>query len=142
MEIIDPIARPASEENQKFAGKFVQLKNLLAELRKREIPDAIVAAFNKETEAFNSFTGSAKDEIHQLGKTQRAILKIAEKELKLVSVNYYRTLWMVLGMSAFGIPMGVALGVSTKNMGLLALGAGMDKKAKESGRQLNIEIKN
>ena len=55
-------------------------------------------------------------------------------------------------MSAFGIPLGVAFGASLDNMAFLgigipigmaigmAVGAGMDKKAFEEGRQLNLEI--
>lgn len=60
---------------------------------------------------------------------------------------------MALGMSAFGLPFGVVIGLITKNMGLLAIGlpigmgigvmvgSKMDKKALEEGRQLNMEIK-
>jgi hypothetical protein len=60
---------------------------------------------------------------------------------------------MAIGMSAFGIPLGVAFGTSLGNMGLLgigipigmvigmAIGSGMDKKAFEEGRQLDLEMK-
>ncbi len=62
-------------------------------------------------------------------------------------------MWLALGMSAFGIPIGVAIGLSVGNPGLLAtglpigmgigmaVGASMDKKAKETGKQLDVEIK-
>lgn len=53
------------------------------------------------------------------------ILKLIEKELKLVPKNSYRNRWMAIGMSAFGVP----------------IGAGMDKKAFEEGRQLDMEIR-
>ena len=67
--------------------------------------------------------------------------------------NHYRNTWLALGMAAFGIPLGVAFGTSSGNMGLIgiglpigmvigmAVGSGMDKKAVESGRQLDLEIK-
>jgi hypothetical protein len=82
-------------------------------------------------------------------KTQSGILKLIEKELKLVTKNHYRKTWLAVGMAAFGIPLGVAFGTSIGNMGLLgiglpigmAIGSGMDKKAVESGRQLDLEIK-
>jgi hypothetical protein len=60
---------------------------------------------------------------------------------------------MAIGMSAFGIPLGVAFGASLGNMGLLgigipigmvfgmAIGSGMDKKAIQEGRQLDLEMK-
>jgi len=59
-------------------------------------------------------------------------------------------LWMVLGMSVFGMPLGVAYGSVMGNMGLLglglpigmcigmAVGAMLDKKAKEKGNQLEV----
>lgn len=74
-------------------------------------------------------------------------------ELKLVPKNYYRHLWIGVGMAAFGIPIGVTFGSVLGNMGLLgaglplgiAMGAGvgarMDKKAAEEGRQLDLELK-
>ena len=62
-------------------------------------------------------------------------------------------MWLAIGMSAFGLPIGVAFGLSIGNIGLMAIGlpigmaigaavgTGMDKKALEAGRQLDIEIK-
>ena len=56
-------------------------------------------------------------------------------------------------MTAFGLPIGITFGMLMNNMGLLAIGlpigmgigiaagSGMDKKAREEGRQLNIELK-
>ena len=76
-----------------------------------------------------------------------------EKEEKLVPKNAYRTRWMAIGMSVFGVPIGMAFGASLGNMAFLAIGiplgmaigiaigAGMDKKALEEGRQLDIEIR-
>jgi hypothetical protein len=73
--------------------------------------------------------------------------------MKLVPKDYYRSLWMTLGMSAFGIPMGVVFGISMGSMAYLgiglpiglvigiAVGTAMDKKALEEGRQLDVEIK-
>jgi len=59
---------------------------------------------------------------------------------------------MILGMSSFGIPLGVAFGFSVGNLALLgigipigmAIGIGfgtyLDKKAKEEGRQLQYKV--
>jgi len=70
-----------------------------------------------------------------------------------VPKNHYRALWLVLGMSVFGLPIGVLYGFLIGNMGLLgtglcfgmaigvALGAGLDKKALKEGRQLDLEIR-
>jgi hypothetical protein len=78
-------------------------------------------------------------------KAEADILKLLEKELKILPINHYKKLWMVLGMSAFGNSVG--------NLGLLGLGfpIGMgigifvgisqDKKAIDEGRQLAFEAK-
>ncbi|MBK8045016.1 MAG: hypothetical protein IPK21_21620 [Haliscomenobacter sp.] len=59
---------------------------------------------------------------------------------------------MSLGMAAFGLPIGVAFGMSLGNIGLLgsglpiglaigvALGSGLDKKAFKEGKQLDLDI--
>lgn len=61
---------------------------------------------------------------------------------------------MLFGFTAFGLPIGVAFGLSMGNIGLmgvglplgmaigLAVGYLLDKKALNEGRQLNIEIEN
>jgi len=73
-----------------------------------------------------------------------------EKEEGLVPKNHYQRLWLVLGMSAFGIPISVLFDIATGNMGLLGVGLpiGMfiglifgkrlDKKAACENRQLDF----
>ena len=89
----------------------------------------------------------------EIKKSQTGILKLVEKELKLVPKAHYRNIWLAVGMSAFGISIGVAFGLVFGNMAFLGLGlplgmaigvgvgTGMDKKAFEEGRQLDVEIK-
>ena len=89
-----------------------------------------------------------------LRKSQIDILRLLKEKLKLAPINYYRNIWLALGMTAYGIPLGVAYGSITGNMAFLAIGlpigmvlgiaigVGMDKKALKEGRQLDIEIKN
>ncbi len=74
------------------------------------------------------------------------------KELKLVTKNQYRNMWFILGMSAFGVPIGVAIGLALGNIAFLGIGfpfgmvigalvgINMDKKAFKEGRQLDIEL--
>lgn len=133
---------------------YNQFDLLLTELRKKQLPDAIVATINKEVEEINTSDSLTTNDLRKvIKKKQTAILKILEKELKLVPKNYYRTLWLALGMSAFGIPLGVAAGTLLGNPGLFALGlpvgvaigitvgTAMDKTAVKENRQLNVEIK-
>lgn len=132
---------------------YAQLEKLLNELRQKELPDPVIVQVNKHIEELNAYSSQDREFKKRVKKKQTEILKLVEKELKLVPRNHYRNLWLALGMSAFGLPLGVALGVSIGNMGLMALGlpvgmavgvsvgTALDKKALEEKRQLNIEIK-
>ncbi len=131
----------------------MQFEKLLIELRKKELPDGLVVSINKDIEELNSISSSG-DELRKIvKKKQTRIIKLLEKVLKLVPKNYYRNLWLAVGMAAFGIPIGVALGTSLGNMAFLgigvpfglaigiAVGTGMDKKAFKERRQIDLEIK-
>lgn len=92
--------------------------------------------------------------LQSIKKAQTEILKLLEKEEKIVPVNHYRKLWMIMGMSTFGLPIGVAFGLSMGNLGMLGIGlpigmaigisvgSSMDKKAKSQGRQLTFLSEN
>jgi hypothetical protein len=133
---------------------YSQFGELLNELKKKELSQDVYKLINESVDILNLSTFNGTQLTKLLKQKQTAILKQVEKEHKIVPKNYYRTLWMVLGMSAFGLPIGVAFGLSIGNIGLLAIGLpigmgigiavgmSMDKKAMNEGRQLNIEIKN
>lgn len=137
-----------SKSLSKQTQKFLQLMN---SLKDKEISESILSAINKEVEKVNQ-ADSKKLLTAQLAKSHQAILKIAEKELNLVAKNHYRNMWTAIGMSAFGIPLGVAFGASLNNyafigvglpIGLavgIAIGTKKDQEAEKEGRQLDIEI--
>ncbi len=77
---------------------------------------------NTGIDQINSFSEPEKELRKQIRKTQSGILKLIERELKLVTKNHYRNTWLAVGMAAFGIPLGVAFGISIGNMGLLGIG--------------------
>jgi zinc transporter ZupT len=140
------------EEHPKLGRAYHQMSQLLAELRTRELSPEVISGINSELEAIHAETGSEKKQRLQLKKSQSRILKLIEKDHKLVTKNHYRNLWTALGMSAFGIPLGIAFGASLGNMAYLgiglpiglaigiAVGTHMDQKAKEEGRQLDVEL--
>jgi len=129
---------------------YIQLTELIEELKKRDLPDEIVELVNSEIEKINAATGKGLG--RQLIKSKAYVVKELEKRLKLVPKNYYRHLWTASGMAAFGIPIGVVIGLAIGNIAYLgvglpigiAIGAGMgtkmDKKAKDEGRQLDVVI--
>jgi len=145
---------PNIENDKKLNNKYEVFKKLINELEKRSLPDELNNIINQYIEEINSSSESSQYLKKQLKKSQSSILKAIEKELKLVPKNLYRNRWMILGMSMFGIPMGAAFGISSGNTSMLAvgiplgmavgisIGAGLDKKAFDEGRQLDLEIKN
>jgi hypothetical protein len=153
MKINELNQRPDIDKNVKFSETYLQFEKLLIELRKRELPVELVVSINRDIEDLNSISNSGVELRKMVRKKQSRIIKLLEKELKLVPKNYYRNLWLVIGMAGFGIPIGVAIGTSQGNVanygvgfpiGLalgIAVGSAMDKKAFKEGRQIDLEIK-
>lgn len=136
----------------KLDKKADVFEKLLMEMKSRNLPDSIIESTNQEILLIEAAPSEEKTFEKQLKKSQTLILKQLEKEFNIVPKNYYRTTFMSLGMAAFGIPIGVAFGLSLGNLGLLgiglpiglAIGVGIgtakDNKAKASGNQLEVEI--
>lgn len=143
-----PFLKPESKLSKK-AGVF---EKLLEELKSRNIPESIIHSANHEINLVNTASLDEKTFSKQLQKSQSAILKQLEKELKLVPKKYYLSTFMSLGMAAFGIPLGVAFGLSLGNLAFMgiglpiglgmgvAIGTAKDNQAKASGNQLDLEI--
>jgi len=140
-------------QNSAGARLYLQLGELLKQLGTKNLPATVTEKINRHISVLNNANFEGRELKKTVKRQQTEILKFVEKELKIVPKNYYRNLWVALGMSAFGLPLGVAFGLSIGNMGLMALGlpigmaigvlvgSSMDKKALEQGRQLDIEIK-
>lgn len=152
MKITELYQKSDIEKNVKYKEIYSQFEKLLFELRKRDLPDALVMSVNRYIEELNSASNSGSEMRRKIVKTQTRIIKLLEKEVKLVPKNYYRNIWLALGLAAFGVPIGVVLGTSLGNMAFLgiglpiglaigiAVGSEMDKKALKEGRQLDVEI--
>ena len=152
MEIKELNIRQGIDQNRRLMKAFNQFEQVLAELRKKEIPEEIISTINNSVDRINTASEPEKELRKLIRKAQSLILKMIEKELKFVTKNHYRNTWLAIGMSVFGIPIGVIFGTSIGNMGLLgiglpigmvigiAIGTGMDKKAFEEGRQLDLDL--
>ena len=146
MKINELNQKPGIDKNVKLKEAYIEFEKFLFELRKKDLPDGLMLSINKDIEELNA-SSSLGDELRKI------IKKIQTKNIKLVPRNYYRKLWTALGMTTFGIPLGVAFGVIFGNMAFiglgmpiglavgLAVGSRMDKKAFDEGRQLDVEIK-
>ena len=149
--ILEPIQRPELADKTELA--YEQFKRLILEIKKKKLPEEIELVINKHITQLNSITDSGKTLRNAIRKEQSKIVGMLAQKLKIVPINYFRKTWFVLGMTVFGLPIGAALGLSLGNMAFLgiglpvgmsmglAMGARMDNKAKEEGRQLDIELK-
>lgn len=137
----------------KFTVAYQQLNKLLMELELRSLSADTIEFINHEIVQLNAIDDGDKHLVKRIKEKENNIIRLVEKKHKIVPRNHYRKMWMLLGMSAFGVPMGVAFGLSMANLGLLgvglpmgmavgvAVGSVMDKKAAQEGRQLNMELK-
>lgn len=150
MQIKSP-DRPSGSVSRKLEKRFLILEELTRELNKHEIPKELTLEFNAEIDKLNAISDSAKEKPRKMMQTINHFFRKVQKELGLVPKNYHRNMWMGIGMAAFGIPMGVSLGLSLDNMAFmaiglpiglaigLAVGSGMDNKAQKDGKQLDID---
>lgn len=149
MALTLPKPRPELLPPSKLRKSYASLEALCRDLQGRELPAETEAGINQALAALNVLPETDASFPRRLAATRRNILKRLERELGLVPRNHYRGQWMALGMAAFGVPIGTALGVVTGNMGLLgiglpvgmtlgmAIGANLDQKAERQGRQLS-----
>lgn len=151
-KLVTPIPRENISPDHKLYKKYTAFTKLISELASRELPESISTTINREIKTLNAILETDKAFKKGLRKAKNTIIKILEKELKIVPKFYYRRLWMVLGMTVFGIPIGVLMGAGTNNSGMLgvgipigmgigiAIGTEMDRKAAVAGRQLDVDL--
>ena len=144
--------RPEIKEQKNLYRTYKSFQVLIVLLTQKELAPEIKDSISQSIGHLNRFPTADKKFSKYLHSQQKEILKQVEKRHKWVPKNYYRNLWTALGMSVFGIPMGVVFGIMVDNMAYLgiglplglaigaAVGSNMDKKAKEEGRQLDVEV--
>jgi hypothetical protein len=138
------------ESDKRIKIRVEKFMELWEELNEMELPKEVSSFINREVDHINNLEGKG-DVFKALGRSQSAILKRIKDEMGLVPANYHRNMWLGLGMAIFGVPMGVALGLSLQNMAFigigipigLAIGIGIgisaDSRAKQEGKQLRFE---
>nr|WP_319400676.1 hypothetical protein [uncultured Carboxylicivirga sp.] len=152
MEIIELARKPEIKRNIRLRKRLMNLRKLIYELNKKDLPFDVLESINEKIEEINLFTGSEKFLDFKVRKALRHIFKLVESNLKIVPKSYYRTRWIFLGMTIIGIPLGLIIGLVIGKMVYAGLGipAGMviglfigetkDKKALAEGRQLDLEL--
>ena len=154
--IIDELKeKDGISENLKLSRIYLQFGELLKQLKQKDLPQGIIEMLNQDIEEINSTSLTGNDLRKVIKRKQTKILKILEKELKIVPKDHYRNLWLAVGTSTFGIPIGMAfssvfadnllsflvVGIPVGMVIGMSLGSNMDKKAYNEKRQLDIYIK-
>lgn len=128
-----------------------KLRQLIEELGTMKLKPAVQEEMVRSVQELNVYQGSDAKLISLARKKINGILRLLEKEMNVVPKNEYRLRWLALGMSVFGVPMGVVFGLILENMAFLgiglpigltlgiAIGNSMDHRAAQEGRQLNFE---
>ena len=118
----DIIINPNFEPKPKLTAHIDQLNILIGALRHMSIPDVNIDFINQVVSQLNQPFISKSEYMALLTKTKPRILGHLESELKIVPKNYNRKKWMLLGMSAFGIPFGAILSWMLGNFAFLGIG--------------------
>ena len=149
--IIKPQISTEKNQDKKLSTAHSKLDALVDALNRRQIPPALSEEINGKISAINSLQGFSDTLTKEINSTYTEILKLIEKELQLVTKHHHRNLWMVVGMSAFGLPVGIVFSMLVGNyafmsMGLpigmgigVAVGTSIDRKAATEGRQLDLD---
>ncbi len=142
------------QSDPKLQKKIDYFQSLTQELEKHESPQTTIDFVNQKLAEINAQKLEAKKLLSFMRKSQIKIFQHLEKDLKLVRKGHYRMMWMALGMGVFGVPLGIALGFSIDNLGMIgvglpigmgigiAVGTAMDAKAAANGKQLDLVIEN
>ncbi|MCJ8154361.1 hypothetical protein MKJ01_11375 [Chryseobacterium sp. SSA4.19] len=153
MEIVKLHLDPQFLDDKKTAVLYQQIQTLLKLIEQKQIPVKTVEIINRKIMDINFMSFQHANVYKPLKQMQTDMIKLLEKDHKLVPRNYYRNIWLAAGMGAFGLPIGAAFGLLIGNIALLSiglpigmaigvgLGTSLDKKAAAEGRQLDIEIR-
>ena len=106
MDIIKLKDKPEHANDFKLIGMYAQFNALLTELNARSLPEHTVKFVNDKVETLNNLSLPILDLKKLLKQEQTAIIKLLEKEHKIVPKGYYSNLWMLFGFTGIGLPIG------------------------------------
>ena len=108
--------------DDKLILAYQRLENLLHIAESKTLSEIAIQKINTKLELLNTTT-KINDALYRLANLiENEIITILEEDLKIVPIGYYSKKWIAIGMSAFGIPLGLIIGLLSKNMGMLAVG--------------------
>lgn len=153
MKKIQSLNKRSFITNKRLSNRYQQFNSLIALIRQKQLSNEYVDWINDCIQEVNSTPDDEKQLRLVVNEKQYEIIKLLEKELKIVPKKHYQNRWMLIGMVFIGIPLGIIAGYTLKNIDLsilgipfgysigLLIGIFQDKKALSEGRQLDIIIK-
>lgn len=146
--IVAQLEKARDREVKKHNIKILDtLAKIFRQLETRQID---IGTLEAHTMAITNTLQSGEYSYTKLSSLKTSLEQTLKKENGLTTKGYYQRLWMVLGMSVFGMPFGAIFGLSMNNFGLfgiglpigmvigIAVGAQKDKKAEAEGTVLEI----
>ena len=145
MELPELEVKEKDQLKKKEQKALEQFNELISALNDKELDEEMI-------EHIKGNMSNIRSELtfNTIKKEESKILDYVKQEKGYVAQNHYMTLWIALGMSAIGVPIGVAIGLALDQLGFMGIGIGgglaigvaigsaKDKKAKEQGKQLPI----
>ena len=145
MELPELEVKEKNQLKKKEQKALEQFNELISALNDKELDEEMI-------EHIKGNMSNIRSELtfNTIKKEESKILDYIKREKGYVAQNHYMTLWIALGMSAIGVPIGVAIGLALDQLGFMGIGIGgglaigvaigsaKDKKAKEQGKQLPI----
>lgn len=139
-----------SGKSQKLDIAVSKLTSLINAANQHQLPDGLAEEFNLKIEQLENFSGSPDLWAKSVTKLQNTLVVSLRDQAKLVTKDYYRNLWMGVGMAVFGVPFGVVFSSMINNyafigigipIGLslgIGIGTALDNQAKKEGRLLDF----
>ncbi|WP_051287157.1 hypothetical protein [Algoriphagus mannitolivorans] len=139
-----------SGKSQKLELAVLKFNSLIKAANQHQLPDGLADEFNQKIEKLGYISSPSDLLVKSLTKLQNTLVVSLRDMAKLVTKNYYRNLWMGVGMAVFGVPFGVVFSSLIKNyafigigipMGLsigIGVGTALDNQAKKEGRLLDF----
>ena len=130
------------DDNKRLLKAYKRMQALINALTIREIQAEILNAINTDIQKINNFSGTQVELRKCLRKTYSKTLRLLEKKLGWVVKDHYRNLWL-----SIGVALGVVFSASFDNNGMgliigmvvgITVGVNLDKKAAQSGKQLDL----
>lgn len=150
MDFFEIKADKSIKINEKTQKKIDNFKELISEIKKKKITKDLYDMINEEILLINSIK---KDKVfpRQISKSKHKILLQLQRQLKIIKKDYHKNMWFSLGMSAFGLPIGLAFSLILDNFAFQAIGlpigmmiglmvgSSLDKKAEADNLVLNMK---